>query len=178
MDASNIINLGILAVAVIAAAIAALQVAEARKARADAQTARDDAAKHEQEALKAARDAAQSASRSAEAHDRIASAAEAQLELSRAESSPPWRILQLNDTRWSITNATGQNIDFFVLGCEPDVIERKGFEADKPRNVAVNESLIFNFGGWWGAPDSVNLKVGWRDAEGKPREYFETIIRV
>lgn len=178
MDASNLINFGILAVAVIAAVIAVFQVVEARKARADAVAARDAAHTHEIAALDAATRSADSAEASATAQHRLASAAEEQLEMTRRSAAPPWRFFQINDTRWSVTNATGQNVDFFVLGCDPDVIERVGFDADKPRRVAVNEALIFNFGGWFGAPDSVNVKVAWRDAQGNAREHFETIIRV
>ncbi|GAA0426621.1 hypothetical protein [Leifsonia naganoensis] len=174
MDASNWINLSILVVAAIAALVAIFQVVEARRARDEARVARDDAAKHEQEALDAAKRSADSAVDSAAAQRRLATAAEEQLDMIRRSAAPPWRIERVDDTRWKITNATGENVDFFTLNAKPDAIERVGFNTIA-RDVAKNESLFFNFGGFLNSPPSVNLVVAWRDASRNGQEYVETI---
>jgi type III secretory pathway component EscV len=159
MDVSVIVNLGILAVAIVAAVIAVFQVVEARKARDDARTARDEAADHERQALEAARAAANASTRSATAQERIAEIAE-----ETANPRPAWLVSKVGTTRWKVTNNTGVNVDFVMISSKPDGYITTEHPQGMPQDVTKGGSLYFDFGGGMDDPSSVNVKITWRGA--------------
>jgi len=100
VDTSNVINLCLLVVTLVAAGAAIWQAAEARAARRDASRSSEDAATHE----RAAREAATSATlRMAEAAERQAVAAERSL-----HAKDPWRVDRMGQRRWRVMNKTGK----------------------------------------------------------------------
>jgi hypothetical protein len=110
VDASIIINLGLLVVTGVATVFAGYQAIQARTARGEAESARDQAARHEQAALQASERSANAAERSATARERQAEMAE------RTAAFDAWEFHYAGAKRWMALNRTGHRLWAHVEG--------------------------------------------------------------
>jgi hypothetical protein len=170
MDQSNWINLGLLAVAVIAAIFAALQVVEARKARTDAQDA--------------ATQSANSAANSAESHRRIADATEESNAIARDATKPKhaWEFVPLTaatiDQKWQAINRTGHHIDgAYITVIDPE--REQWIQRDHNEFIPVepDEALEFTFIRRLSSPTSLTVTVLWESPQGQGQQRQTTTIR-
>ena len=156
MNASNVINFGILAVAVVAAGIAAWQALDARAARAQAQTARDQAQGYEQAALASANRSASAATRSADALEEANA-----IELSKMPTDL-W-ALKRNGEKFEVVNISSQMlyaVSLDDLGSGNDITPFDEMPIDE---VGPGESAFFNYSKTFDSPASTTLEVSWGD---------------
>lgn len=167
MDLTNLINLGLLGVTAVGVWVAILQAKHATEAK-------DKAAGHEMRALEASESAAASAAEAVAEHRRAADALTRQAEA--AEAALPrkeWLIERLSTERWKVTNRTGENVEFVAIGGRPDGYLQ--VEGPDLANVGDGQSAYFQFGGGFGDPSSLNVKIAWRRADGSGAEEWHTI---
>lgn len=165
MSTANVIDLGLFALAAVAAGIALWQAVVASKARSDAQAARDEAADHERVALDAAQEAASAATRSADEAKRSADALEEANNLVRAQLTPApiWVVEDKGGDEYSLISnmstvaqwvsvaAWGNTGAITVHGQQPVELVRLG------------ERVNFRRGRRFSSSGRITLLVEWQD---------------
>ncbi|WP_157488184.1 MULTISPECIES: hypothetical protein [unclassified Leifsonia] len=172
MDASNIINIGILLVAAVASGIAAWQALDARAARKSAETASKEAGEHEVEALRAS-------TASANAHAAAAAALQEAnaISMSMAPKSP-WVMTREGNHGNTIVvrNDSGRQLldvdaHYFNNNGDIDSLTVLPYPTMQP-----NESLIFVYEKTLASPAVDSLILNWREAgDVDPRTWAFTL---
>jgi len=170
MDATILVNIGLLMVTAIGASFTGWQALDARHARKDAQAARDAAKGYEAAALRASENSTAAATRSADALDERNA-----IERSKLPTEP-----------WALTNTGSKhelrNISKDVLHavCVNELGDGNDItlfdDADGGRDVGPGESIYFDYSKTLASPASTTLHATWGDpATGQRSEWRRTL---
>ena len=170
MDATTLVNIGLLIVTAIGASFTAWQALDARHARNEAQTARDAAKGYEAAALRASENSAAAATRAADALDE-------RNEIERSKlPTEPWALTSAGN-KHELRNIT-KDVLYAVyvneLGEGSDITLFD--DADDGRDVGPGESIFFDYSRTLSSPASTTLQATWGDpATGERSEWRRTL---
>lgn len=155
MDATNIINIGLLLVTAIGVFGAIYQAKEARAARNDAQASSESAADHERAALAAAQQSAAEAARSAAALEEANDIARQSL------PRDPWNLVQHPKNKYELRNDSTETLWSVGLDEVSDQQDITPFVKLPIPQLHPGESIFFDYSKSFASPASTTVIVSW-----------------
>ena len=170
MDATTIVNIGLLIVTAIGASFTGWQALDARHARNEAQAARDAAKGYEAAALRASENSAAAATRSADALDERNAIERSKL------PTEPWALMN-SGSKYELRNITKDVLHAVYVNELGDGNDITLFDdADDGRDVGPGESIYFDYSKTFASPASTTLQATWGDpATGQRSEWRRTL---
>lgn len=157
MDATTIVNIGLLIVTAIGASFTAWQALDARHARDDARAARDTAQKSEAAALRASEESASAAMRSAAAHEERNA-----IELSKLPTAK-WSLQKVGNSKYELQNVSKEVLFAVYVNELGDGSDITLFDDDDGRDIGPGESIFFDYSRTLASPASTTMQVTWGD---------------